>query len=63
MIKVTFTKDIFFADNHSETVFKKDREYEVLGEDKHSIFVQSKPNSNECCEVPKKEEGLLFEYK
>lgn len=63
MDKVIFTKDLFLADDHSNVVFKKGREYEILSEDKDSIYVNSKPKTNECSQIPRSEEGNLFEYK
>lgn len=39
---VVFKRDVFFADNHSDIVFKKGKEYEILSEDKEFIYVNSK---------------------
>lgn len=60
---VVFKRDVFFTDNCSDIVFEKGKEYEILSEDKEFIYVNSKPNTNECSKIPKKEEGFIFEYK
>lgn len=60
---VTFNRDVFFSDNQDEAVFEEGKEYEILGENKDFIFVCTKPNTNECSQIPKSEEGTLFEYK
>ncbi|WP_026579502.1 hypothetical protein [Bacillus sp. SB47] len=60
---VVFKRDVFFEDKHSNPIFKKGKEYEILSEDKEFIYVNSKPKTNECSQVPKKEEGFIFEYK
>lgn len=53
----------FFENDHSNPIFKKGKEYEILREDKEFIYVISKPKTNECSQVPKEEEGFIFEYK
>ncbi|MGE6627837.1 hypothetical protein [Bacillus pumilus] len=63
MDSVIFKKDIAFADDSNNLVFKKNKEYEILNEDKEFIYVGYKPNSNECSQIPKTDEGILFEYK
>ncbi|MEH7758143.1 hypothetical protein [Bacillus pumilus] len=63
MDKVIFKKDIALAEHPYNLVFLKDKEYEVLDEDKEYIYVGNKPNSNECTKAPKSDEGSLFEYK
>lgn len=63
MDAVIFKRDLFFADDHKTIVFKKGKEYEILSEDKDSIYVNSKPKTNECSQIPKEEEGNLFEFK
>lgn len=60
---VIFKKDIAFAEDPNNPVFKKDSEYEILNEDTEFIYVGYKPNSNECSQIPKTDEGTLFEYK
>ncbi|AYC51966.1 hypothetical protein C7M53_11955 [Bacillus licheniformis] len=60
---VVFKRDVFFEDEHSNPIFKKGKEYEILSEDKEFIYVNSKPKTNECSQVPKEEEGFIFEYK
>lgn len=63
MDSVIFKKDIAFTDDSNNPVFKKNKEYEILNEDKDFIYVGYKPNSNECSQIPKTDEGILFEYK
>lgn len=63
MDKLIFKEDIAFAEDPNNPVFKKDKEYEILDEEKEYIYVGHKPNSNECTKVPKTEEGTLFDYK
>ncbi|MCY7679905.1 hypothetical protein MH122_13965 [Bacillus pumilus] len=63
MDKVIFKKDIALAEDPNNPVFKKDKEYEVLDEDKEHIYVGYRPNSNECSQILKKDEGTLFGYK
>ncbi|KQU12106.1 hypothetical protein ASG46_06090 [Bacillus sp. Leaf49] len=63
MDSVIFKKDIAFADDSNNPVFKKNNAYEILNEDKEFIYVGYKPNSNECSQIPKTDEGILFEYK
>ena len=63
MDSVIFKKDIAFTDDSNNPVFKKNKEYEILNEDKDFIYVGYKPNSNECSQIPKIDEGILFEYK
>lgn len=61
--KVIFKKDIALAEYQYTLYFVKDKEYEVLDEDKEYIYVGHKTNSNQCTKVPKTDEGTLFEYK
>lgn len=61
--KVIFKKDIALAEYPYTLYFVKDKEYEVLDEDKEYIYVGHKTNSNQCTKVPKTDEGTLFEYK
>ncbi|WP_044141734.1 hypothetical protein [Bacillus pumilus] len=63
MDKVIFKKDIALAEYPYTLYFIKDKEYEVLDEDKEYIYVRNKTNSNQCTKVPKTDEGTLFEYK
>ncbi|MEH7194859.1 hypothetical protein [Bacillus safensis] len=63
MDKVIFKKDIALAEYPYTLYFLKDKEYEVLDEDKEYIYVGHKPNSNKCSQIPKTDEGTLFEYK
>jgi hypothetical protein len=60
---VIFYKDLILAGDHKNTVFKRGKEYKILSEDDHSIYVNSKPGTNECSQIPKRDEGVLFEYK
>lgn len=46
-----------------KVIFKKGKEYQILNEDKEFIYVGYTPNSNECSQVLKTDEGTLFEYK
>lgn len=63
MDKVIFKKDIALAEYPYNLDFKKHKEYEVLDEDKQYIYVGYKLNSNQCSQIPKSEEGTLFDYK
>lgn len=63
MDKVIFKKDVAFAEDPNNPVFKKEKEFEILNEDKEFIYVGYQPNSNECSQIPKTDEGTLFEYK
>ncbi|MDM5298132.1 hypothetical protein QUF51_08165 [Bacillus pumilus] len=63
MDKIIFKKDIAFAEDPNNPVFKKNKEYEILSENKEFVYVGYKPNSNECSQVRKTDEGALFEYK
>ncbi|MCK1999965.1 hypothetical protein MZM54_01030 [[Brevibacterium] frigoritolerans] len=60
---VVFSKDLFLCGENDNVVFKKGKEYEILSEDKDFIYVNSKPKTNECSQIPKDEEGHLFEYR
>lgn len=53
-----FLQDV--KDEEGEVVFKKDRLYEILDENKNEIFVQITKNTNEVSIVPKSEENKLF---
>ena len=59
---VVFLRDVFMADDHSKIVFKKGKEYEILSEDKDFLYVQSKPKTTECSQIPKDTERFVFEY-
>lgn len=63
MDKVIFKKDIALAEDPNNPVFIKDKEYEVLDEDKEHIYVGYRLNSNECSQILKTDEDTLFEYK
>ncbi|MEH7552841.1 hypothetical protein [Bacillus altitudinis] len=63
MDKVIFKKDIAFEEDPNNPVFEKYKEYEILNEDKEYIYVGYKPNSNECSQIPKSEEGKIFGYR
>ncbi|MCY9156293.1 hypothetical protein MOF05_21380 [Bacillus haynesii] len=58
-----FKRDVFFENDHSNPIFKKGKEYEILSEDKEFIYVNSKPKTNECSQVPKDVEGFIFKFK
>jgi len=60
---VIFLKDVFFAEEQKIAVFKEGQEYEILDENNNFLFVQSKPNTNECSQIPKSDAGILFKYK
>ena len=60
--EVTILRDIFFVDDHKNVIFKKDQDYEIVGENKGEIFIARNKESG-CHAIPKHYEGDIFQYK
>ncbi len=56
--EVMFLNDL--VDHELDVNFRKGKQYEILDENKEFLFIQSKPNTNEVCQIPKTEIGKLI---
>jgi hypothetical protein len=60
--EVTILRDLFLVDDHENVVFKKGRDYEIVGENKDEIFI-ARDRESGCHAIPKQYEGDIFQYK